>query len=333
VTASELESYIANLIEQVRERILTRFPAIEGLILIGSYGRGEGVVRAVGDSFEPANDLDFVLIFGGTVTPGIRAGARQLSAEIASETGVRHIDLVLMTESEFIASPPSMLRFDMRRGGKVLHGSDELLNRIPVISPDPFTREEIRNLLINRMVTLLEGYPAVSNSLAPEVKARQIAKAILAVTDAMLFQHRRYKTSYVKKLEALGKIAADHEDAEALLPFASWAFRAFMFELSETQISQTLDMWEECRPLLLRSIVKVAELCDERSYAGIGAAFPLWRGRRAFSELIPAIIATLKGREFRRAVEQQIARHLAEYQASEKWSEDARRLIQSWYNS
>jgi hypothetical protein len=335
MTAQEMEHYISNLIDAVAESIDQAFPELIALVLVGSYGRGEGAIRRGEAGYELSNDLDFVLVFDGKPSAALRARIRQEAQEISSKHAVRHVDLIAMSKAELHASPPSMLRVDMREAGRLLFGPEELLRSIPSTAPEPFPREELRNLLINRMVTIIEGHPDVSNGLALETKARQVAKVFFALADTILFQLGEYETRYSRKREEIERLAADHEDAKSLSPFISWAFNAMMLAIPESKLSEDiiLDKWEECRARLNRMLVSVAERCDEQSYVGIGDTFPTWRGRRAMQDLFPALIATLKGKEIRRSIEQQLARSLAEYERTPTWKAEAERLVRAWYNS
>jgi hypothetical protein len=220
--------------DRIAGAVTESFPSLLCLGLIGAFGRGEGAVVFSEHGPEPWNDYDLVLV---TRTRDGWDQLPTLANALASELGIRGIDIIPFLPEELEKKAAAMLVVDAREGHVVIAGDVALLAQIPRRS---VPGHEALILLLNRMVCLLEAPPA-NLSLTPPGPlffTSQLSKAIYAVVDARLVRAGQYATSYREKTArflSLPGIRADlKEAAEEALSFrlepsarewgASWWF-------------------------------------------------------------------------------------------------------------
>jgi hypothetical protein len=189
------------------------------LILGGGYGRGEGgVVRRHGKEC-PYNDLDFTLIVE-------RKGAVNFEAldQISQKYGVElniHVDFSRPLNLTDIQNFPHWLMWqDLLKGHVVTFGAREILNdHAPASLGNQLPTIEATRLLINRGAGLLWAMRVAQGiEEAPDFDfvRRNYYKCALALGDAMLITHHRYKTHYTGRQEILNQIIAEQPAVKAM---------------------------------------------------------------------------------------------------------------------
>jgi hypothetical protein len=210
-----LEAHLAALCAQVRvgvERIVPR-RRLEGILLGGGYGRGEGGVRPTPQGDRPYNDLEFyVLLRGFTVWNDRRHRARlnELAHALSEPAGIE-VEFKVISASDLRRKPVTMFSYDLVSGHRRLGGADDLLagcehhgraRDIPLA--------EATRLLLNRGTGLLlarrrlGGHPFTADDA--DFVERNLAKAKLALGDAVLTAFGQYHWSCrerVRRLNAL----------------------------------------------------------------------------------------------------------------------------------
>src|SRR5829696_7915227 len=129
--SDDLEARLQRSTDLIKETLLAALPpdSIEGLLLGGGYGRGEGGVLRDSEGDHPYNDLEFYLfVRGDRHLFDHRFGEilRRLSHDLAAATGIE-IELKVLTFRALHRAPISMFFYDMIVGHKWLIGSVELL--------------------------------------------------------------------------------------------------------------------------------------------------------------------------------------------------------------
>ena len=202
--SEDLEARLQRSSELIKETLLAALPpdSIEGLLLGGGYGRGEGGVLRDSEGDHPYNDLEFYLfVRGDRHLFDHRFGdiLRRLSHDIASAAGIE-IELKVLTFSALHRAPISMFFYDMIVGHKWLIGSVELLrccehHRAAHLLPV----SEATRLLMNRCSGLLFAREQLAAQPFTAENAdfirRNIRKAQLAFGDAVLATFGRYHWS------------------------------------------------------------------------------------------------------------------------------------------
>ena len=105
------------------------------LVLAGSFGRGEGsIIEHNNGRIEVLNDYDFFIIHNKTANYLSRTLVAEWESECAKLTGIRWVDFFTLPEYYLPVMPISQLNFDLKWGGQVVAGRDDVLNDMPRIS-------------------------------------------------------------------------------------------------------------------------------------------------------------------------------------------------------
>ena len=151
----------------LRERL---GPRLVGLILTGSFSRGEGSVLPVNGHLHVLGDVEFLVILPHgrdyrALRPVLADWGREASA-LAAATGLM-VDVEFGPEDRaYLArrARPSIFVHDLRTTGRVLYGSPALLELIPPFGPAEIPREDAVHLLFNRAIEQLEAWDRVEHT-------------------------------------------------------------------------------------------------------------------------------------------------------------------------
>jgi hypothetical protein len=199
-----LEAHLAGVCEQVRagiERLVPR-ARLEGILLGGGYGRGEGGVLSGPDGDRPYNDLEFyVLLRGNTVLNERRhrAALDHLAHELSVPAGIE-VEFKIISSATLRRSAVTMFYYDLVSGHRRIMGAASVLDGcahqgrsadIPVA--------EATRLLLNRSSGLLFARQRLDREPFTADDAdfveRNLAKAQLALGDVVLVAFRQYHWS------------------------------------------------------------------------------------------------------------------------------------------
>ncbi|MCB0334563.1 MAG: nucleotidyltransferase domain-containing protein, partial [Bdellovibrionales bacterium] len=275
----------AALLEQHLSHICSRLHGLPfssmSIILIGSYGRGEGAFIRRDNALCPVNDYDLLFVTAQPLSYFERRAMRKLSKELTTTLGVWHVDLIPMTEEELCSSEMTMMRFDAKFAGKVLDGDRTILARIPFSSNDLLPKSQYLDLLCNRLVTLLEAYPGmpvsgVMESERSSHQARQLAKVYFALVDSFLGKSHPHQSFYRKKLELLRQDQT--ETGRELWNYYEWVISAWNRE-QEARGNDYLLLWKQIARLLIQEILSLTTHEVSIPLTDISACFSHWRGR------------------------------------------------------
>ncbi len=210
--SEELENHLAHACEKVLAGIRKIIPPrkLEGLLLGGGYGRGEGGVLKTAAGDRPYNDLEFyVFVRGNNWLNEHRFGEalHRLAHELTPEAGVQ-VEFKIISSAKLRRSPPSMFYYDLVAGHRRLWGGEKLLagcghhndaRNIPL--------SEATRLLMNRCSGLLFARAKLQHGKFTDEDAdyvgRNMAKAQLALGDAVLAVFGRYHWSCLERFERL----------------------------------------------------------------------------------------------------------------------------------
>jgi hypothetical protein len=171
------EALVREDLERIRAATLATVPGCEAVLLGGSFGRGEGLVR---DEPFPAavNDYDVVVV-GGVRTAGFDAARTAL----AHECRVDALDLNWLPAG--LTMGPSQLTFDLRSSATVLYGRPDPIADWGTAAPGDLTMDDAWLALSNRACGLLEVVHVEGGSIR-EALDIQMTKLAAAAGDALL---------------------------------------------------------------------------------------------------------------------------------------------------
>lgn len=214
-----LERDLLAACESVRNQVCKMIPRgdLEGVLLGGGYGRGEGGVLRTADGDCPYNDLEFYVFVGGSALLAERKYAcaltrlgRQLSAAIGVD-----VEFKVLTRHKLSRSATSMFYYDLFHGHRWLVGDDRLLSgcehhrtaaQIPL--------HEATRLLMNRCSGLLFSAERLHRKDFGDGEAdfvqRNLAKAQLAMGDVLLAALGKYHWSCLERHARLNELPLIH---------------------------------------------------------------------------------------------------------------------------
>ncbi|MBI4658731.1 MAG: hypothetical protein HY735_07750 [Verrucomicrobia bacterium] len=222
-----LEERLASLCARVRDGLKWIVPSdrLEAVLLGGGYGRGEGGVLRTADGDLPYNDLEFYVFVRGNSWLNERRWSdalRRAADEWSSEAGV-HIELKILSLAKLRRCAVSMFYYDLLAGHRWVIGEEELLvgcehhrsaERIPL--------SEATRLLMNRFTGVLFARDKLRrNEFTPEAHdfiVRNLAKAKLALGDAVLAAFGQYHWSCRERHRRLAQLLTKPQERRSFLP-------------------------------------------------------------------------------------------------------------------
>jgi hypothetical protein len=214
--SSTLEAHLEKTGEKVLAGVQSLVPAtkLEGVLLGGGYGRGEGGVLKTPQGDLPYNDLEFYVFLRGNAILGeqkFRHPLHELGESLSPDAGLE-VEFKVLTLDKLRRSPPSMFYYDLMAGHRWQLGNDTLLAgcehhrdaaKIPL--------HEATRLLMNRCSGLLYSQERLQRKDFSEAEldfvGRNLAKAQLALGDVLLAAHGQYHWSCRERHSRLAGLA------------------------------------------------------------------------------------------------------------------------------
>ena len=237
-----VDALVADAVAKIGAEIeALRVPDLDGVVLGGGYGRGEGGVLSEGAGDRPSNDLDFFAItVPGASTGGLRAVADALAPVGEAWTARLGVDV------DFVVRTPWRIRHDqvrvmiqeLIRGYVDVAGrpGSELFGDIARRPPEDLPWTEAVRLLVNRGVGLTLARTSGDGAFVE----RNVNKCVLGAGDAVLIARHAYAWRAEERAAALGWPAYDAA--------VEWKFRPKRGGTCR---------WEEARDLWLRAVEEV----------------------------------------------------------------------------
>jgi hypothetical protein len=202
--SAALEKHLNSVCERVANEVRTLVPSskLEGLLLAGGYGRGEGGVLRTDTGDQPYNDLEFYVFVRGNAVleeKRYRAPLHELGHRLSPAAGLE-VEFKVLTLNKLRSAAPSMFYYDLMASHRWLIGDDSLLagcgqhcdaRNIPL--------SEVTRLLMNRCSGLLFSLERLRREQfgaeAADFVGRNLAKVQLALGDALLAGSGQYHWS------------------------------------------------------------------------------------------------------------------------------------------
>ncbi|HOW63666.1 MAG TPA: hypothetical protein P5186_00130 [Candidatus Paceibacterota bacterium] len=210
-----LEQLIASTCNRAREGVLSVVPAgkLDGILLGGGYGRGEGGVLRTPEGDKPYNDLEFYVFIRGNallVERRYRRPLHDLGEHLSPSAGLE-VEFKVLTLEKLRRSAPSMFYYDLVAGHRRTYGDDALLDGCEHHrNAEAIPLHEATRLLFNRCSGLLFSLERLRRPRFGADEAdfvgRNLAKAQLAFGDVLLAAQGQYHWSCRTRHERLATI-------------------------------------------------------------------------------------------------------------------------------
>jgi hypothetical protein len=212
---------------------------LAGVILTGSFARGEGSVLPVGGRLRVLGDIEFFVVLSHP------ADYRRLRAEMAGWGPMAAAELAgggVDADLEFgpvhvrylYRARPSIFVYDLQHHGKVLLGPRDLLAHMPPLSADGIPREDALRLLLNRTIEQLDAYGRMATLGADELLgvAYHRLKIVLDLAGSALAFSGLHSASYAERPARLARLIRETPSLARRLP------PAFERELAEATLAK-----------------------------------------------------------------------------------------------
>ena len=218
-----MEKHLADVCENVSEGIRAIVPLsrLEGLLLAGGYGRGEGGVLTDEGGDKPYNDLEFYVFLKGSTLLNDRRYKRalhQLGERLSQLAGIE-VEFKILSLHQLRRSGTSMFSYDFVTKHRWLIGDESLFagcdhhrdaKAIPL--------HEATRLLFNRCTGLLYAKERFQRGVFTkedgDFVGRNLAKAQLGIGDAIIASRGEYHWSCMKRRERLAPLSVNADTAE-----------------------------------------------------------------------------------------------------------------------
>lgn len=213
--SDELERHLESVCTQVSDEVRALIPPskLDGLLLGGGYGRGEGGVLRTDSDDQPYNDLEFYVFVRGNAVFAERkfhAALRALGQRLSPAAGLE-VEFKVLTLDKLRRASPSMFFYDLVTGHRWLIGDDSLLAGCEHHrSASDIPLHEATRLLMNRCSGLLFSAERLRRvQFGPEESnfvARNLAKVQLALGDVLLTAAGQYHWSCRERHQRLQRL-------------------------------------------------------------------------------------------------------------------------------
>jgi hypothetical protein len=197
-----------------------------GLILTGSFSRGEGTVLAVDGQLRVLGDVEFLVVLprardSRALRPSLATWSREAGPALGGPDLVVDIELGPVEKAYLRRrARPSIFVHDLRTHGKVLWGPRDLLQRIPAFAAAAIPREDAVHLLFNRAIEQLEAWDRVERLGGAGLldAAYQRLKLQLDLAGSALAFDGVHVASYAERPRAFAALLERRPELNALLP-------------------------------------------------------------------------------------------------------------------
>lgn len=218
--SEELENGLKATCEAVKqgvERIVPR-TRLQGVILGGGYGRGEGGVLRSRDGDLPYNDMEFYVLVSGPVALNdrrYRSALHHLGEELFPRAGVE-VEFKVLSRERLRRSPVNMFYYDLAKGHRQISGNGDLLAQCGHLGDAAsIPLHEATRLLMNRCTGLLLSNERLERTAFGREDAdfvgRNLAKAELAFGDVVLAARGLYSWSCLERHQRLLNLDMEEE--------------------------------------------------------------------------------------------------------------------------
>ncbi|MBI5835906.1 MAG: hypothetical protein HZB25_01555 [Candidatus Eisenbacteria bacterium] len=258
---------------------------LEGVLVIGGFGRGEGsLLRTRRGGYRPWNDVDFILL--RRTDSASPPDTHDCALRWAADWGLDSVDLAWASAADWRRSPRTLVHQEIRNGHRVAWGGPGEVERLPRALDAAVRVSEAHRLLANRGFGLLISALSCDADSAPPAHLPRCSasfrlnarlKSDLALGDARLLAAGTLPLKYAERpaaltsLQAPGAVRKAHAEAveHKLRPTEDWAEESRDFA---AEAREAAGRWLEHGPLALAGT-------DAAGYAGFVARQGTWRRR------------------------------------------------------
>ena len=199
---------IDNDVQEITNYLLDNIDHVDAIILVGSFGRGEGSILHHDNEIYAINDYDLVVISNKNYS---EVYINNLRRELEKKLSIRQVDLTFYKKTELRKTNFSMYIYDLKYASKIIYGDSNILELIPNMDSKKMPiLEGIRPLFLFG-ISLLQAYPYQKDITDFDIfwSYQQISKSVIGWSTALLVSKGLYDPSYKKRQEIFLKKFSD----------------------------------------------------------------------------------------------------------------------------
>ena len=180
--------------------LISKIHSIDGIFLVGGFGRDEGSIMMHEGKVHVINDYDLVIITSKSYK---KDEIDYFRNELEAMLSIRQVDITTYNKWQLRTMAFSMYSYDLKYASKCIYGDKEVLELIPKMNKAEMpVLEAVRPLLLFP-VSLLQARPKSENLSDIDLfwSYQQITKSILGWSTAMLIDKGLYDPLYSKRSE------------------------------------------------------------------------------------------------------------------------------------
>ncbi|MFT5367939.1 MAG: hypothetical protein ACI8V2_002902 [Candidatus Latescibacterota bacterium] len=253
----KMDQQIDSDLQTIQEHLLQAFEGVEGLVLVGGFGRGEGGLILQDGKYQPENDYDLEMI---TTHPVDAEKLIKTERSMAHDLGVRWVHIENRQRKNLPSLSFTQYVYDLKYGGRILYGPEDLLNEIPSMRNSDMPLAEGEKLLHTRLWCFLGAYTTEFEQRTPTREesvfmASQMSKALLAICDANLMLRHNYQVLYNNKSSYFLKDVPAREELKDLVRWAT----QYKLSPDEADIPAPLTLYKSVREHFLENLFNFAQ--------------------------------------------------------------------------
>jgi len=224
---NEIEVIIRKHIEIIKSKILNFCNPI-AIILIGSFGRDEGLVIKKGSEFIFLSDYEIIIILEKYTNKLYKSNiSRSISDEIGVETSIavyskKKFHNNRNKTASFVNNKPTISSYENKSCAKLIWGDRKILHENKIDSNNIPIWEGMR-LIFNRIGGIIKEKQQYNIS---ETKYKYaLSKSFISCGDAVLLSLNRYNCLYYDRYQTIKEIKGEkvlHSDFELVLSENEW---------------------------------------------------------------------------------------------------------------
>jgi predicted nucleotidyltransferase len=188
---------------------------IIGIILTGSFARGEGSIIKHGDgSFHVLGDIELMVVLLSKKSftekySRLKKISKQIAYELLRRGIYCEIDLSPVSQNYFKNAKPIIFNIELRENGQHLYGDVNFLNQMPAFRVSDIPKDDALNLLSNRIIEQLILYKEVTSSheINFAQSVYQLTKLYMDIGGSFLAFTGNYTTTYSKRVMKLRELS------------------------------------------------------------------------------------------------------------------------------
>jgi hypothetical protein len=228
---------------------------LQGIILTGSWARGEATFVVQDGHYAVLGDAEFLLVFerSAKLPPQDRLASLKHKLERTLENNEIHCQLSFAAvHPEYLQKlPPHIFTYELRACGRIIWGDQNLLSLIQGFSPGEISLKDAWYLLCNRIIEQFQILSELTDrSNLSASLAYSTVKLYLDLSTSLLVFLGEYKPTYAERANQLTRMARRGSSDDlpfALAPFARAVQRCTAWKISPQTEGLVADwhFWEQ----------------------------------------------------------------------------------------